>query len=174
MARAIRTATRAVRNPCSSGCPMDRSVASDSAATTSASRSGRGKAVIRTKSDIAAAFVRAPRADRRRPEPVFRGDLAKGADAAQVPLASSTRVPGRQAGPSRRPPLTRLADALDRFLLPLVVLAAAVGIAWPAPGRHLDAGNGILVTLAVLVFCTGASMTFRHIGAVKAASERLL
>jgi predicted Na+-dependent transporter len=54
------------------------------------------------------------------------------------------------------------------------VLAAAVGIAWPAPGRQLDAGNGILVTLAVLVFCTGASMTFSDIGALKAASGRLV
>nr|MDQ2875784.1 hypothetical protein [Actinomycetota bacterium] len=83
-------------------------------------------------------------------------------------------VSGRRAGPSRRPPLTRLADALDRFLLPLVVLAAAVGIAWPAPGRHLDAGNAILITLAILVFCTGASMTFGDIGALKTASGRLV
>jgi predicted Na+-dependent transporter len=77
-------------------------------------------------------------------------------------------------GPSRRPLLTRLADALDRLLLPLVVLAAAVGIAWPGPGRHLDAGNAILVTLAVLVFCTGASLTFRDLAAVKTAGGRLL
>jgi predicted Na+-dependent transporter len=78
------------------------------------------------------------------------------------------------AGPWRRPPLTRLADALDRLLLPLVVLAAAVGIAWPGPGRHLDAGNAILITLAVLVFCTGASLTFRDLAAVRTAGGRLL
>jgi predicted Na+-dependent transporter len=70
-------------------------------------------------------------------------------------------------------PLTPIADALDRFLLPLVAAAAALGIAWPAPGRHLDGGNAILVTLAVLVFCTGASMTFRDIGAIKSAAGRL-
>ena len=79
-----------------------------------------------------------------------------------------------RAGPSRRPPLTRIADALDRFLLPLVVLAAAVGIAWPGPGRNLDAGNAILVTLAVLVFCTGASMTFRDLAGLRTASRRLV
>jgi predicted Na+-dependent transporter len=78
------------------------------------------------------------------------------------------------AGPWRRPPLTRLADALDRLLLPLVVLAAAVGIAWPGPGRHLDAGSAILITLAVLVFCTGASLTFRDLAAVRTAGGRLL
>ncbi|HMH89889.1 MAG TPA: bile acid:sodium symporter [Streptosporangiaceae bacterium] len=87
--------------------------------------------------------------------------------------AARSGFPGRRAGPSRRPLLTSFADALDRFLLPLVVLAAAVGIAWPEPGRHLDAGNAILITLAILVFCTGASMTFRDIGAVKTASGRL-
>jgi predicted Na+-dependent transporter len=93
---------------------------------------------------------------------------------AQVPLAGTTWSPGRWAGPPRRPPLTRLADALDRFLLPLVVLVAAAGIAWPAPGRHLDARNAILITLAILVFCTGASMTFSDIGALRTASGRLV
>ncbi|HMG63135.1 MAG TPA: hypothetical protein VK599_09325 [Streptosporangiaceae bacterium] len=89
-------------------------------------------------------------------------------------MGGTTWVPGRRAGPSRRPLLTSFADALDRFLLPLVVLAAAAGIAWPGPGRYLDAGNAILITLAVLVFCTGASMTFRDIAAVKTVSGRLL
>jgi predicted Na+-dependent transporter len=99
---------------------------------------------------------------------------------AQVPLAGTIWIPGRQAGPSARPsvrqgaPLTPIADALDRFLLPLVLLAAALGIAWPGPGRQLDGGNAILITLAVLVFCTGASMTLRDIGALKAASGRLV
>jgi predicted Na+-dependent transporter len=70
--------------------------------------------------------------------------------------------------------VTRIADALERFLLPLVVLTAAVGIAFPGPGRRLDAGNGILAALAVLVFCTGASMTFTDIAAVRTASRRLV
>ena len=70
--------------------------------------------------------------------------------------------------------MTRIGDALERFLLPLVVLAAAAGIAFPGPGRRLDAANGILAALAVLVFCTGASMTFTDIAAVRTASRRLV
>jgi predicted Na+-dependent transporter len=78
-------------------------------------------------------------------------------------------------GPSRRQLLlTRIADALDRFLLPLVVIAAILGIAFPGPGRRLDVANAILATLAVLVFCTGASMTFSDIAALRRASRRLV
>ena len=88
-------------------------------------------------------------------------------------MAGTTLIPGRRAGPSRRPPLSRTADALDRFLLPLVVLAAAAGIAFPGPGRDLDAGNAILATLAVLVFCTGASLTFRDLAGLRTAAPRL-
>lgn len=78
----------------------------------------------------------------------------------------------RQAGP--QPRLARLADVLDRFLLILVVIVAAAGVAFPGPGRNIDAGGAILDTLAVLVFCTGASMTFGEIAAVRTASRRLL
>jgi predicted Na+-dependent transporter len=70
--------------------------------------------------------------------------------------------------------LARLADVLDRFLLVLVVIAAIAGVAFPGPGRHIDAGGAILDTLAVLVFCTGASMTFGEIAAVRTASRRLI
>ena len=70
--------------------------------------------------------------------------------------------------------MTRIADAAERFLLPLVIVAAAVGIAFGGPGRRLDAANGILVALGVLVFCTGASMTFTDIAAVRTASRRLV
>ena len=78
----------------------------------------------------------------------------------------------RQAGP--QPRLARLADVLDRFLLVLVVIVAAAGVAFPGPGRNIDAGGAILDTLAVLVFCTGASMTFGEIAAVRTASRRLV
>ena len=70
--------------------------------------------------------------------------------------------------------LAGLAGVLDRFLLPLVVISAAAGVAWPGPGRHADAGRAILVTLAVLVFCAGASMMFSEIAAIRAASRRLV
>jgi predicted Na+-dependent transporter len=78
----------------------------------------------------------------------------------------------RQVGQQPRP--ARLADALDRALLLLVVISAALGIAIPGPGRHLDAGGAILVTLAVLVFCTGSSLTFAEIAAIRTASRRLV
>jgi predicted Na+-dependent transporter len=70
--------------------------------------------------------------------------------------------------------MTRIADAVERFLLPLVVVVAAVGIAFPGPGRRLDAANGILAALGVLVFCTGASITFTDIAGVRTASRRLV
>jgi predicted Na+-dependent transporter len=75
--------------------------------------------------------------------------------------------------PDQRPPLDRLADTLDRFLLPLVLISAALGMSFPGPGRRADAAGVILVTLAVLVFCTGAGMTFSEIGAIRTAGRRL-
>ena len=75
--------------------------------------------------------------------------------------------------PGQRPPLTGLADSLDRFLLPLVLISAAAGVGFPGPGRRADAADAILVTLAVLVFCTGAAMSFSEMGAIRAAGRRL-
>jgi len=66
-----------------------------------------------------------------------------------------------------------LADALEKFLLPLVLVVAALGVGFPAPGRRAEAADGILIALAVLVFCTGASMTFAEMGAVRTAGRRL-
>ena len=83
-------------------------------------------------------------------------------------------VQDENVGSGEQPRLTRLADALDRFLLPLVLLSAVLGIAFPGPGRHLNAEHAILVSLAVLVFCTGDSMTFSDIAAVRAASRRMV
>jgi predicted Na+-dependent transporter len=75
--------------------------------------------------------------------------------------------------PGPPPPLTGLADWIDRFLLPLVLISAAVGVSFPGPGRRADAADAILFTLAVLVFCTGASMTFSEMGAIRASARRL-
>jgi predicted Na+-dependent transporter len=77
------------------------------------------------------------------------------------------------ARPAQRPPLTGLADRLDRFLLPLVLISAALGVSVPGPGRRADAAGAILITLAVLVFSTGASMTFGEIAAIRTAARRL-
>ena len=74
---------------------------------------------------------------------------------------------------SRQARLERLAGFLDRFLLPLVLVFAAAGVAFPAPGRHLDAHGAILITLAVLVFCTGSSVTFADITGMRVAAGRI-
>jgi predicted Na+-dependent transporter len=82
-------------------------------------------------------------------------------------VAGNEAVTGRQAG------LAGLAAFLDRFLLPLVLIFAGLGVALPAPGRGLDAGGAILITLAVLVFCTGSSVTFADFKGLRAASRRM-
>jgi len=48
-----------------------------------------------------------------------------------------------------------------------------VGVGFPGPGRRADAADAILFTLAVLVFSTGASMTFSELGAIRAAARRM-
>jgi sodium/bile acid cotransporter 7 len=74
----------------------------------------------------------------------------------------------------RRNRLAGLAGLLDRFLLPLVLISAGLGIAVPGPGRRLDANGAILITLAVLVFCTGTSVTFADVSGVRTASRRMV
>ena len=46
-------------------------------------------------------------------------------------------------------------------------------MSFPAPGRRVDAADAILFTLAVLVFCTGAAMTFSQMAAIRTAARRL-
>ncbi|HXZ78110.1 MAG TPA: hypothetical protein VEH31_45550 [Streptosporangiaceae bacterium] len=82
-------------------------------------------------------------------------------------MASSGGATGLQSR------LAGVAGFLDRFLLPLVLIVAGLGAAFPAPGRRLDEGGAILITLAVLVFCTGASVTFADIRGMRAAAGRM-
>src|SRR6266699_143174 len=72
-----------------------------------------------------------------------------------------------------RPRLAGVAGFLDRFLLPLVLVVAGLGVALPDPGRRLDGGGAILITLAVLVFCTGSSVAFADIRGMRAAAGRM-
>jgi predicted Na+-dependent transporter len=53
------------------------------------------------------------------------------------------------------------------------LVVAALGVGFPGPGRRAEAADGILIALAVLVFCTGTSMTFAEMGAVRTAGRRL-
>ena len=82
-------------------------------------------------------------------------------------MASSDGAIGLQ------PRLAGVAGFLDRFLLPLVLIVAGLGVMVPEPGRRLDGDGAILITLAVLVFCTGSSVTFADIRGMRAAAGRL-
>ena len=82
-------------------------------------------------------------------------------------VADSDGVTGLQSR------LAGVAGFLDRCLLPLVLIVAGLGVAFPAPGRRLDGGGAILITLAVLVFCTGSSVTFADIRGMRAAAGRM-
>ena len=82
-------------------------------------------------------------------------------------MAGNKIVSGRQVG------LAGLAGFLDRFLLPLVLVFAGLGVVLPGLGRRLDANGAILITLAVLVFCTGSSVTFADFKGLRAASGRM-
>ncbi len=92
----------------------------------------------------------------------------------RLPVAGGEAVGGSDdvSGLSAR--LARLAGFLDRFLLPLVLISAGLAVALPGPGRRLDADGAILITLAVLVFCTGSSVTFADIGSMRGASRRMV
>ena len=65
------------------------------------------------------------------------------------------------------------ADGSERFLLALVLVIAAAGVAAPAPGRALAAGNGIDAALAVLVFATGLSLRLADLAAVRLLWRRI-
>ncbi|MGN6677579.1 MAG: hypothetical protein ACTHKL_07305 [Streptosporangiaceae bacterium] len=82
-------------------------------------------------------------------------------------MNAGDRTPGFEAR------MATLAGFLDRFLLPLVLICAAVGVAFPAPGRVLADHGAILPTLAVLVFCTGSAITFADFGQVRHALRRM-
>jgi predicted Na+-dependent transporter len=83
-------------------------------------------------------------------------------------VGGSDAVSGGQAR------LAQVGGFLDRFLLPLVLISAGLGVTFPGPGRRLDANGAILITLAVLVFCTGSSVTFADINSMRGASRRMV
>ena len=70
--------------------------------------------------------------------------------------------------------LTAAADGLERYLLPLVIVVAAAGVARSGPGRAVTAHDGIDVSLAILVFATGLSLRLADLAAVRTAWRRLL
>ena len=54
--------------------------------------------------------------------------------------------------------MSRAASALEKLLLPLMVVVGAVGVALPHTGRALDRSGGIDPTLAVLVLAAGLAL----------------
>lgn len=62
---------------------------------------------------------------------------------------------------------------LGRRLVPLVLAVAVLGVAFPAPGRHLTNAHGIPVTLGVLVATTGISVTTGQVRQARTAAGRL-
>jgi predicted Na+-dependent transporter len=85
-------------------------------------------------------------------------------------------VTGTHAEPPRRsaPVAQRVAHWLERRLVPLVVGAAALGVAFPTGGRYLTGVHGIPVTLAVLATTTGIALTIGQLRASRTATARLL
>ena len=81
---------------------------------------------------------------------------------------------GDSGVPARQPAVAAVAGLLGRFLLPLVLVTAGLGVALPGPGRRLDAHGAILISLAVLVFCTGSSVTFGEVIGMRAATRRIV
>lgn len=69
--------------------------------------------------------------------------------------------------------LPAVADASERFLLVLVLVAAAVGVAAPGAGRAVSAANGIDAALAVLVFAAGLSLRLADLAAAGRAWRRI-
>jgi BASS family bile acid:Na+ symporter len=69
--------------------------------------------------------------------------------------------------------LPSAADTSERFLTAFVIVAGAVGVGAPWPGRAVAAGNGIDIALAVLVFATGLSLRLADLAAVRLAWRRI-
>lgn len=70
--------------------------------------------------------------------------------------------------------LTRAAEGLDRLLLPVVVVVGAVGVAFPGPGRSVDASGGIDPTLAVLVLTAGLSIELAGLRQLRVRKARVV
>ncbi len=69
--------------------------------------------------------------------------------------------------------LTAAAGLAERFLLPLVIVVAAAGVALPGPGRAASAQRGIDIALAVLVFATGLSLRLAGLAVLRTAWQRV-
>jgi len=69
--------------------------------------------------------------------------------------------------------LAAAAGLAERFLLPLVLVVAAAGVALPGWGRVASAHDGIDAALAVLVFGTGLALRVADLAAVRTGWRRV-
>ncbi len=69
--------------------------------------------------------------------------------------------------------VARLGAALDRFLLPLVLGAAVLGLTVPAPAREAVNQHGVTIALVVLVFAVGLGLPVSGLAQTRAYAGRL-
>ncbi len=67
-----------------------------------------------------------------------------------------------------------LRDRLERWTFYLVLLVGGLALWFPAPGRALDNGDSVYVTLAVLVFTAGLTVDLASLAAIQRTRWRLL
>jgi predicted Na+-dependent transporter len=70
--------------------------------------------------------------------------------------------------------VTELHDVFDRWLLPLVILLAAAGLAWPDPPRSAVDHQGVNVALVVLVAAVGLGLPTTALAQARAEWRRVV
>ncbi|WP_298212396.1 hypothetical protein [Ferrimicrobium sp.] len=71
-------------------------------------------------------------------------------------------------------PLRWIRDRLERWMLYLVLVVGGLALWFPAPGRTVDHGDTVYVTLAALVFTAGLTVDFASLRRTRSAGWRLL
>ncbi len=69
--------------------------------------------------------------------------------------------------------MARLASVLERFLLPLVLAFAVLGVTVPAPARQAVEHHGVTAALVVLVFAVGLGLPVTALSQARANSVRI-
>ncbi len=69
--------------------------------------------------------------------------------------------------------VARLGSALDRFLVPLVLATAVLGVAVPAPAREAVGKHGVTLALVVLVFAVGLGLPVSALAQTREHARRL-
>ncbi len=70
--------------------------------------------------------------------------------------------------------MTAVAAALERWLLPLVLAFAALGVVWSSPPRAAASQQGVSAALVVLVAAVGLGLSTSHLADARAQGRRVL